>query len=113
MANLLHDLLYAARGLRKAPGFAVTAILTLALGIGATSAIFSLLDAVLLRPLPFPEPGRLVAISERPPHYLRNTVSTPTYLDWREQNHTFENMGAMETGSLTITGDGVPARLSD
>jgi putative ABC transport system permease protein len=109
---LVQDLLHSARGLRRAPAFTLTAVSALAIGLGATSAIFSLLDAALLRPLPFPDAGRLLAISERPPHFLRNTVSAPTYLDWREQDRTLENMGAMSRASRTLTGLGAPAALS-
>jgi putative ABC transport system permease protein len=105
------DLLYGFRSLRKSPGFTLTAGLVLAIGIGATSSIFSLLDAVLLRPLPFHDAGQLVALSERTPRYQRNTVSSPTYFDWRSQNHSFESMGAMASGSRTLTGDGAAVRI--
>jgi putative ABC transport system permease protein len=110
--TFLQDLIYSARGLRKSPAFACVAIGALAIGIGATAATFSLLDAALLRPLPFRDAGRLVAISERPPLRLRNSVSPATYLDWRDQNHSFEAMGAMAFHSQTLTGDGAPSRLS-
>ncbi len=105
------DLVYAARVLRKSPGFTLTAVLALTVGIAATSTVFSLVDAALLRPLPFRDPERLVAISERPPRYLRNTVSAPTYLDWREQNHVFESIGAMSTAKRTLTREGAPVRI--
>ncbi len=98
--------------MRKSPGFTATAVLALAIGIGATSSIFSLLDAVVLRPLPFRDAGRLVMLSERPPRFLRNVVSPPTYLDWKVQNHSFETMGAMTWGSPTLTGEGAPARVN-
>lgn len=106
------DLIQSIRGLRKAPGFTATAVLALAVGIGSTSSIFSLLDAVMLRPLPFRDAGRLVMISERTPGSGRNVVSPPTFLDWRTQNRSFENMGALTWGSPTLTGEGAPARLS-
>jgi putative ABC transport system permease protein len=108
----MRDLLLSVRGLRKSPGFTATAVLALAIGIGATSGIFSLLDAVVLRPLPFRDAGRLVMLSERPPRFLRNVVSPPTYLDWKAQNHSFESMGAMTWGSPTLTGEGAPARVN-
>jgi putative ABC transport system permease protein len=111
MSAFLQDLVYSARGLRKSPGFSITAIAAIAIGIGATSAIFSLLDAAILRPLPFRDAGNLVAIFERPPQYLRNSVSPATYLDWRDQNHSFETMGAMAFASRTLTGYGTPVRL--
>ncbi len=107
----MRDLIQSVRGLRKSPGFTATAVLALAVGIGSTSSIFSLLDAVMLRPLPFRDAGRLVMISERTPGSGRNVVSPPTYFDWRTQNHSFENMGAMTWGSPTLTGEGAPARL--
>jgi putative ABC transport system permease protein len=87
-------------------------VLALALGIGSTSSIFSLLDAVMLRPLPFRDAGRLVMLSERPPGSGRNVVSSPTYFDWRTQNRSFESMGAMTWGSPALTGEGAPARLN-
>src|SRR5580700_9934660 len=101
----MQELLYPFRVLRKSPGFTATAVAALAIGIGASTAIFSLVDAVLLRPLPFQDANRLVAVSERPPRYLRNTVSGPTYLDWREQNGVFENMGAMAYANRTLRRD--------
>src|SRR5436190_22642819 len=97
MRTIAHDLVYAWRMLRKAPGFTLTAIAALAAGIGASSAVFSLLDVALLRPLPLRDPSRLVALWERPAAYPtgRNTIAPLNYVDWREQNNVFENMGAM------------------
>ena len=106
------DLIQSVRGLRKSPGFTATAVLALAVGIGSTSSIFSLLDAVILRPLPFRDAGRLMMLSERPPGSGRNVVSPPTYFDWRTQSHSFESIGAMTWGSPTLTGEGAPARLN-
>jgi putative ABC transport system permease protein len=112
MSGFLQDLVYSARGLRKSPGFSLTAIAAIVIGLGATTAIFSLLDAAILRPLPFRDARTLVAIFERPPLYLRNSVSPATYLDWRDENHSFEAMGAMAFASRTLTGYGMPVRLS-
>ncbi len=112
MPNFALDLKQSTRALRKTPGFTVTAVICIAVGIGATSTMFSLVDATLLRPLPFDDPERLVAVSERPPRYLRNTVSPPTYRDWREQNHVFEEMGATTQANRTLTEQGEPERLS-
>jgi len=87
------DLHYAIRGLRGNPGFAAAAILSLALGIGASVAIFTLADNLLLRPLPYREPGRLMMVWEvSPPGNNRNSVSAGNYLDWKAQNHVFESI---------------------
>jgi hypothetical protein len=105
---MLTDLKYAVRMLLKAPVFAVIAIVTLALGIGANSAIFSVVNAVLLRPLPFTKPDQLVYIEGMD---LRDgskggSVSPPDFLDYREQNHVFERLAAVQSISFTVTGDG-------
>src|SRR5437867_4641529 len=93
---LRQDLVSAVRVLRKSPGFAATAILTLALGIGANSAIFSLVNATILRPLPFKNPDRLVMIfatdGRRGDRF--DSATYPDFVDWRNQNRTFESMGA-------------------
>ena len=95
---MLHLLRYALRQLRNSPGFAVTAILTLALGIGATTAIFSVLDAVLLRPLPFPHPDRLVAVAVLPDEI----VSAPTIHDWQTRSHSFQSIAGYRGWSPTV-----------
>jgi ABC-type antimicrobial peptide transport system permease subunit len=94
----MHDLRYSARMLVKSPLFAAVAILTLGLGVGANSAIFSLVNAVLLRPLPFPEPERLVFVWEETGMFgLKDSVvAMGNYVDWRERNHVFQQMGALE-----------------
>jgi len=109
--NVGLDLKQSLRALRKTPGFTLTAVTCIAVGIGATSTMFSLVDAALLRPLPFDDAERIVAVSERPPRYPRNTVSPPTYRDWREQNHVFEEMGATASANRTLTEQGEPVRL--
>lgn len=107
--TLLQDVRYALRMLRSSPGFTAVAILTLALGIGANTAIFSVIDSVLLRPLPYGNPGSLVLIWETSsqPANLRNVVSPPDFLDWRSQNGAFQSMAAIfdERDNLTGTGD--------
>src|SRR5579862_3718579 len=102
MQNLLADLRHGARSLRKSPGFALVAIVVLALGIGANTAIFSVVNAALLRPLPYPESDRLMRIYHRPPQkafpgipYF--SVSAANFLDWQKQDHVFESM-AIYTG---------------
>src|SRR5689334_9395479 len=97
MSRLFQDLRAGWRSLRKSPVFAVVAICTLALGIGANAAIFTLVNAVLLRPLPFPEPGRLVFVWEDTEMFgLKDSVvSLANYADWRALNHVFQQMGAL------------------
>jgi predicted permease len=113
LETFMRDVRYALRLFGKAPGFTAMAITILALGIGANTAIFSLVDAALIRPLPFREPDRLVTVYERLPRFARNFVSPPTFLDWTEQNHTFASMAAVGVGgTVTMAGaDGVPESL--
>jgi putative ABC transport system permease protein len=100
---LRQDVVYAVRVLRKNPAFTATAVLTLALGIGANSAIFSVVNAVLLRPLPFTDPGRLVLIFSTAKDGNRHDVSTyPDYADWRNQNRSFSDVAAYANRSMTI-----------
>lgn len=103
MPTLWQDLRYAARGLRQAPGFTLIAAAVLAIGIGANCAIFSLVDAALLRPLPFPRPQELVRLWEAPPGYDHNSVSPLNFLDWSEQNHVFASMAAVSGGGRSLT----------
>ena len=108
--SLRQDAAYALRRLRQTPGFTLVAVLTLALGIGATSAIFSIVNAVLLRPLPFPEPERLVEVSQvwkgQPAVY-----SPQNFLDVEAQAKSFERLAAIDTTGVTLTGNGAAARL--
>jgi putative ABC transport system permease protein len=113
MQVLLQDFRYALRQLRKSPGFTAVAVLTLALGLGANSAIFSVIDAVLLRPLPFHAPSRLVVVRPTEPGRRDNIgVSYPTFLDWRAQNHVFEGLSVFRHDDFTLTGRGEPAHLT-
>ena len=98
----MQDLRYALRVLRKSPDFTVAATLVLALGIGANTAIFSVVDAALLRPLPFRQPGDLVMLYEAPPGYAFNRVSPLNFLDWHDQNTLFTGLAAISGGSRTI-----------
>jgi len=111
LENLLQDIRYGARQLRKNPGFTVVAVLTLALGIGATTAIFSVVNAVLLQPLPFPESHRLVRLSEAGLDWSGGPISFPNFTDWQAQQTVFESLGAFRGGNYNLTGDGEPLRL--
>ena len=114
MENVLQDVRYSIRTLSKNPGFAAVAVLTLALGIGANTAIFSVVESVLLRPLPYPEPGNLVQIwNTYPPQVPRGALSPGDYADWREQNKSFSEMGgyAQISQGFNLTGEGEPQRV--
>lgn len=114
MEMLFSDVRYAVRGLLKRPGFTVIAILTLALGIGANTAIFSVVNAVLLKPLPFKDPDRLAIIWEEASFagFPRNTPAPANYFDWKKQNQSFEDMAATSSTSFNLTGDGEPERVA-
>ena len=101
MDELLNDIRFGFRMIRKSPGFATVAVLTLAIGIGANAAIFSFVDAVLLKPLPYPHPEEIVQVWEKPPKYDRNGVSTMNFLDWKNQNGVFRYIAA-ETGERLV-----------
>ena len=113
VADLLHDLRYAARMQRKNLAFTIIAIIALALGIGANTAIFSVVNTVLLRPLPYKDPERLVMVWEDATKvgYPRDTPSAANYVDWRDQNQVFEGMAAITDESFNLTGAGDPERL--
>jgi putative ABC transport system permease protein len=98
--------------LLKTPGFTLIAVMTLALGIGANTAIFSVVNAVLLRPLPYPESERLVWLSERSPKYPTMSISYPNFIDWRAQQTVFEYIGVFNSGSYNLTGRGEPLQLT-
>jgi len=108
--TLWQDLRFGTRMLRKNPGFTLVAVLTLALGIGANTAIFSVVDAVLLRPLPFPESDRLVRIWETKPErgYFRNVVNGLNFLDWRDHNNSFQSMAAISDATINLKINGEP-----
>ena len=108
---LEQDTSYTARALRRSPGFAITAILMVALGIGATTAAFSVTDFVLIRPLPFPEPARLVKIWEKTPGYSHMELSAPNYRDWKAAAKSFESMGVYHFDEITLLDAGEPRRL--
>lgn len=107
LGHLLRDLRYAARGLRRTPVFTAVAVLTVALGIGANTAVFTVVDAVLLRPLAYRDAGRLVTIL----HDGTNPVAAANYADWRDQSRSFESMAAAEYWSPNLTGSETPEHL--
>jgi len=109
MGTLLQDLRYGLRMLVKNPGFTAVAVLTLALGIGANTAIFSVVNAVLLRPLPYRDPGRLAVVLQG---RGSGPVAPANFADWREQNQVFEKMGAAEWWSPNLGGEGTPEHLN-
>src|SRR5215203_5919532 len=112
MNTLFQDLNYGLRMLVKHPGVTAIAVLTLALGIGANTAIFSVVNAVLLNPLPYREPNALVSLWENVPTHGRWRASPANFLDWKKQNTVFEDVSAFGASSLTLTGDGEPEQLA-
>jgi putative ABC transport system permease protein len=113
MDGMLQDVRHGLRGLRRRPGFAAAAVLTLALGIGANAAVFTLVDAVLLRPLPYGDPGRLVRVwGERPSRGLaRANCSPQDFLDWRQQARSFAGLAAFASGGATLDSGAGPLRV--
>jgi hypothetical protein len=111
--TLWRDLRHGARVLWRAPGFTALAVVILALGIGATTAIFSLFDAAMLRALPYREPDALVMLWEAPPDTTHNRVAPLNYVDWSEQNQTFSAMAAIAGAGRTLTRPGaLPERIA-
>src|SRR5918911_1537489 len=113
MAGIIQDLKHGIRVLLKSPGFTAAAVIVLALGIGANTAIFSVVNAVLLRPLPFSDPDRLVQLWHTPPQksfpgMTRFSVSAANYFDWKAQNHVFDQMALYGYAGYNLTGIGQP-----
>lgn len=106
MGTIVQDLRYGVRMLAKSPGFAAVAVLTLTLGIGANTALFSVVNGVLLNPLPFPNPDQLVTLHESKPNFESGSISYPNFLDWQKDNRTFSAMAIYRWGSLALTGTG-------
>jgi putative ABC transport system permease protein len=111
MKGLFQDVRYGFRSLIKSPGSTIIALLTLAIGVGANTAIFSVVNAVLLSPLPYAEADRIVRVLEKPPGGERNGISTLNYLDWQSNNTVFEHMAAVTGGSVTLSGGTDPVQL--
>ncbi|MGO9271707.1 MAG: ABC transporter permease [Terriglobia bacterium] len=112
MHTVLEDLRYSLRQFRRSPGFAIVAGIALALGIGANTAIFSVVNGVLLRPLPYPEPGRLMMVYETNREFSRGSVAYPNFLDWQRENHSFTDIAAFRSNDFNFTGSGQPEHLS-
>jgi predicted permease len=111
MTTLIQDLRYGLRMLAKNPGFTAVALMALALGIGANTAIFSVVNGVLLRPLPYADPGRLMSVYERSREFGQMSVAYPNFLDWRRENHSFTDMAAYRGDDFNFTGSGQPEHL--
>jgi len=112
MSLFLNDVRYALRSLAQNPGFACIAVAALALGIGANTAIFSVVNGVLLQPLPYQDPSRLVQIRERSPDFSSMSVSYPNFTDWRDQSGSFASMAAIRWEDFDVTGGSQPEHLS-
>src|SRR5690349_3211550 len=111
MTSFWQEVRYGLRVLRKSPGFTAIAVLTLALGIGANTALFSVVNGVLLNPLPFPNPNELVAVYSRTSTFQESSISNPNFLDWRKDNHSFAWLSAFRSDDFNMTGVGEPERL--
>jgi predicted permease len=112
LSGLWQDLRYGFRTLRKSPGFTAIAILALGLGVGANTAIFSVVNGVLLRPLSYPDPSRLLMIWETTAEFSQASVAYPNYLDWRRNSRSFTDMGAHRSADFNFTGSGQPEQVS-
>jgi predicted permease len=106
METVLQDLRYAFRMLVNSPGFTAVAVMTLALGIGANTALFSVINGVLLSPLPFPQPDQLVTLHENKPNFEGGSVSYPNFRDWQKDNHTFSSVAIARSYAFSLTGTG-------
>jgi predicted permease len=112
MRSFFHDLQYAGRQMMKSPGFAFIAILTLALGIGANTTIFSVVNGVLLNPLPYPESNRLVTLFHHKSNFSKGSISYLNFLDWQRDNRSFDAMVAYRNSNgMTLTGSGEPEKV--
>jgi putative ABC transport system permease protein len=110
--SFFQDVRFGFRMLRKSPGFTTVAVLTLALGIGVNTAIFSVVNGVLLNPLPYPEPNRLVAVDASKTNFSRGSISYPNFLDWHRMNQCFSFFAVSRATGYLLTGEGDPAELS-
>jgi putative ABC transport system permease protein len=111
LTELRHDLRYALRGLRSSPGFTAVALLTIAMGIGASTTIFSVANTVLLRPFPYHQPERIVRLYETNPTTETFSISDPNYLDWRQRVRGMSQLAAFSGRNVSLLGDGDPEQL--
>ena len=109
---MIDDVRYAFRMMAKNPGFSLLVVLTLAIGIGANTSLFSIVNGVLLNPLPFPEPNQLVGLHEKHPPFETGSISYPNFRDWQKDNHTFSAMGVSRPSGFTLTGVGDAEQLN-
>ena len=112
MSRLISDFRYGIRTLRRQPGFAAIAVITLALGIGINVALFSVVNAVLLNPLPFPQPEQLVAFDQSKPNFETGAIPYPNFLDLRKENQTFSAMTILRGTSFSLIGAGESERVN-
>ena len=106
MNGFRQDLRYAIRQFVKTPGLTAIVVITIALGVGANTALFSVVNAVLLNPLPYPQPDQLVTLHESKPNFEHGSVSFPNFRDWRKDNHTFSAMAISRGYAFSLTGVG-------
>src|SRR5580700_7523451 len=112
MTALIQDLRFALRMLTKSPAFTVVAVLTLALAIGANTALFSIINGVLLNRLPYPEPDQLVTLHESKPNFATGSISFPNFRDWRDENQSFSSFAIYRTYGFNLMGIGDPERIN-
>jgi putative ABC transport system permease protein len=112
MNGLLQDLRYALRQLQKSPGLTIIVVITIALGVGANTALFSVVNGVLLNPLPYPHPDELVTLHESKPNFESGSISFPNFRDWRKDNHTFSVMAIYRGYAFSLTGVGDALQLN-
>src|SRR5829696_5348097 len=112
MRTLWQDLRYGARMLWKKPGFTAVVLATLALGIGANAALFSVVNGVLLNPLPFPQPEQLVTLHQSKPNFETGAIPYPNFRDWQKENQTFSGMAISRGFGFSLTGMGEAERVS-